>query len=106
MMADNPVAVWQCPNCQRIQTLTFYGGVSAYTANKWCTCYGKVPSNGRCIELRSIYRIQPLNDLARSVDESEAQRAVAAEDARLRAREALAAWPPAPCDRYHWEARF
>lgn len=104
-MNGNPIAVWQCPNCQRVQTLTFYGGISTCTINKWCTCYGVTPSNGQSIELRAVFQMQPLNELARRVDMCDAQREAERVSVRERLKEMLAAWPPAPCDRFTWEAR-
>lgn len=100
---NDPVAVWQCPNCQRVQTLTFYGGISTCTINRLCGC--TVLSESGYTSLRVTFQLQPLNDLARAVDEQDAQIEAQRIDARRCWKEMLAGWPPAPCDRWTWEAR-
>ena len=98
-------AVWQCSRCGDVRTMML---PSSWTFDRLHLCQGSMPhhynAEGIGVLVGGIY--QPLNDLARAIDASDAERHVREAKRLANEREYLAAWPPAPCDRYHWEARF
>lgn len=103
-MVGKLVAVWQCSQCGDVKTMHM---PSYWTFYRQHLCYGSIPNHyaadGTGVLVAGIY--QPLNDLARSIDELAEQLESERMRTRERIKEELAAWPPAPCDRFTWEER-
>jgi len=101
---ERHVAVWQCSRCADVRSMSL---PSYWTFYRQHLCYGSMPQrytpDGIGILDAGIY--QPLNELARAIDASEAERKAREFQRRAEEKEMLAAWPPAPCDRWTWEAR-
>jgi hypothetical protein len=65
------IAVWQCPRCQRIleHRISAYMSYTMGEGSMWCPCYALLPAQG-CVELRTITKMEPLNEAAVRHEES------------------------------------
>ena len=60
------IAVWQCPNCKRILQHEFSMYITySLEGSLYCTCYGLYPAQPVCVELRTLFKMEPLNDAAK-----------------------------------------
>jgi hypothetical protein len=86
----NTIAYWECPNCHALAKLTF---PSTYSISRMCPCYSLVPAQG-CVEWRTTYRMQPLNDAAKQIDAWEEARDLQQRHIYEKHQEMLKDWPP------------